>query len=1336
MTKKKSASESATGVLSPAKTPKKDIEFINRTVDKKELNKLLSKVYEEFGTAKTGVLANNLKDLGFKFATYAGVTISIEDLEVPEGKKAMLADAEAQIEDSTQRFLKGEITEVERYTKVIDTWSETTENLTRLIVDNFNRMNPVYMMAFSGARGNISQVRQLVGMRGLMADAQGQIIDFPIKTNFREGLSVTEYIISSYGARKGLVDTALKTADSGYLTRRLVDVAQDVNIQELDCGTENGILMEAIIEGESEVHPLRDRIVSRTAAVNVVDADGEVLASAGEVIVPTVAEAIVKAGVKSLLVRSGLTCESQSGVCQKCYGWSLTTNKIVDLGEAIGIMAAQSIGEPGTQLTMRTFHTGGVFSRGANVETFKAKHEGEVSNKVPTREFRDRHGDIVQVTTKDATLEIKAKDSGKLDKYNLPQGAMLYKTEGNKVKAGELLAIYEPQAGRRTERATKDITADISGEICFEGFDADEKRDRQGNISRTATRAGMIWLLGGDVYTLPTGAKCLVKDGQALKEGEIIAETTIASEHGGEVRTPKNLETETVKIGKDTYEKVTEGKELTIIIASIAPENAELQQTKKEQVWKVNGKRESFVVKSPEGTTVENGSIVAELTNDTVKTPTSGEIRYLEVDVDEQRILKGPGKVLFLPEEIHQVSKDVSLKVPGIETGTKVKAGTEIVKGVSCQTAGIVELVEENDIIREVIVRPGELHRIDNIESLNVDDGTVVEKGVEIAPGIKTKEKCVVTVNFKIEEPDDDADDDDTSDLEYAEVLLRPYEEIELLPTEVNIKFAASDPNIDLVPVTQLQVKDGDKIRHIEGGSLLRTSLVLQMSGFLERMRGTAEIVTEGKGKNAATKLKIVVLENLTIRREVSADGADLQTSSQTMLLVKDGQTIEKRTPLVKTQVIATTKGTVSLGTAANSKSEKGENAEVRRVLIVTQQHEEKIPTKEKPSVKEGQFVTLGSNVAKGTPVPVSGRVVSADAKGLVVRVGRPYLIGNGTQLQVPDRALVQRSDLVASLIFEREKTGDIVQGLPRVEELLEGRKPKESALISPVAGTVEVKWEDDLPTVAIKSGKDKVEISLPVGANLIVEDKQEVRLGQALTDGPINPHDILEVCGIEEVRKYLVDEVQRVYRSQGVEIADKHLEIIVRQMTKKVRIDDGGDTPFLPGELADERLVLDANVLLATKGGKGKNKLLPATYHPVLLGITKASLNTDSFISAASFQETTRVLAEASVEGKKDYLHGLKENVIIGRLIPAGTGFPRFKDERSDMGMDDDSAFAAKSTLRKPSAILEEIESMFGAPEVGGEEDMNVLLDDMGLVADNVADNGDAAADEGDKDE
>jgi DNA-directed RNA polymerase subunit beta' len=1291
------------------KTSKKPVPFVNKIVDKGELRRLLSRIYFEHGAAKTAALANSLKDLGFKFATRAGITISIEDLVVPEQKKNLLADAEAQIERSNQRFLRGDITEVERYTKVIDTWSETTEKLTTLVVDSFDRMNPVYMMAFSGARGNISQVRQLVGMRGLMADAQGQIIDLPIKTNFREGLSVTEYIISSYGARKGLVDTALKTADSGYLTRRLVDVAQDVIIQEEDCGTTRGILMEPILEGDTVVVKLGDRLVSRSAAVDVVDSQGNLLVKAGQLIDQELADAIDKSDVKSVLIRTALMCESGFGICQTCYGWSLTTNKPVDIGEAIGIMAAQSIGEPGTQLTMRTFHTGGVFSGGTTRDTTVAKSAGKLKADLPARESRTRHGDVVQITTRDTEMVVE-KANGKTDVYNLPINATVFVSKaGDVVTEGMLLADFESGGGRDgrrlTERATKDLNASQSGEIHFESFEADEKRDRQGNITRTASRNGTVWVLSGDVYNLPAGAKHLVVDAQEVKEGDVIAETLVATEHGGQVRIPEDLQTELSTIAGETVNKVVNGKELTVVIASIQPDNAELKPTKKEQVW-VCGE-EQHIIKSLAGTVVENGSIIAELIDDTQMLPTSGEIRYDDVEVDEQRILTKPGRVYFIPEEIHQVSKDSSLKNPKIESGMFIAAGTEVVKDVVTRIDGIVEIIEDNDIIHEVIVRPGELHKLDDVSLLSVEDRAIVDAGTEVAPGIVAKDRSMVTVQFKMADPAEDEtfdEDADTSDYEYAEILLRPVQEFDVKPREVGIRFNTNVPDlIELVPVTQLQFRDGDKVRNIEGSPLCRTSMVLQMKGYLSRLKGQVEMDATDPERS---KLKIVVLENLIIRRETAAEVG--RSTTQTQLLVKDGDVIDKKTPVVKTQVLVRTSGRISLG---NAHSEK----EIRRVLLVTPAHEVVVPVTGKPSVSMGEYVRAEQVICDGgTATTISGHVLAVSNKSLTLRTGRPYLISAGAQLQVENRSLAQRGDLIASLVFERQKTGDIVQGLPRVEELLEGRKPKDSAIIAGYDATVELTYEEEQPRlylVSADSGRE--EISLPLGANILVDDKQPVTSGQPLTDGPINPHDLLMINGVGAVRKYLVDEVQRVYRSQGVEIADKHIEVIVRQMTKKVRVADGGDTVLLSGELLDERSVHDLNAKLKELGASEYY----ATFEPVLLGITKASLNTDSFISAASFQETTRVLTEAAVEGKKDYLRGLKENVIIGRLIPAGTGFPKFKDERIDM-MDDSPSVSSRSNARKPSAILEEIESMFGAPDISGMSPTALMEDDEALAS------------------
>ena len=1268
-------------------------EFINKQMDKGGLKNLLSQIYLEYGGAKTAELANTLKNLGYRYATKSGVTISIADLSVPATKKDLLKAAEEEIEKSTHRYLKGEITEVERYTKVIDTWSETTSKLTDQVVENFDRLNPVYMMAFSGARGNLSQVSQLVGMRGLMADAQGQIIDLPIKSNFKEGLSVTEYIISSYGARKGLVDTALKTADSGYLTRRLVDVAQDVIIRDTDCGGDKYINMKPIMDGDNVIVPLIDRLLGRTVAEDIFDTDGKTLLVAKNTTMDrNDIKKISHLDLKELKVRSGLTCSLEYGVCQKCYGWAMTTQKLVDVGEAIGIIAAQSIGEPGTQLTMRTFHTGGVFKGAGAMKTVETIEAGTVSSKLKTRELRTRHGDVVNVAIFEGDVEVKGAKFNK--KYHIPAGAICHFTDGMEVKKGYKLAEFDPvssgDGSRLTEKATKDITSDVSGEVYFEDFVVDEKKDRQGNVSRIANKSGIVWVIGGDVYNLPGGSKILVKDGQKVKEGEELAETMMICEHGGEVRYGADLVTEDVKIDGQKIKKIVQGKELTIVIASLIPSNATFEQTKKEQLWTVEETDEKYIVKAPVDTTVENGMVIAELVDDEYSVESSGEIRYLGVEVDDNQIITTPGNVVFIPEEIHQINKDATLKM--VENGTFVTAGTEVVKDVYCHLDGIVEFKEFNDVIHEITIRPGEVHSLANINELKVDEGEVITEGTVIAEGIKAKETSIVTImesdfdDLDIDDLDEEIDttlglEDEALDEKPIQILVRPVQVLDIKPKNVSIKFDTSDELIDIVPVTQLQYKDGARVRNLDGAALTRTSLVLQMQGYLSHLKGLVELDKDNQ-------LKIVVLETLIVRRELEGN-SKMNQSLQTALLVENGAVIEPKTPVAKTEVLAINNGVASIKTT---------EGDIRRLLLHSEEFEQSVAIKGKATVKEGQFVKMDSILSDGGDVsPVSGKVVSVDKSGVVIRMGRPYLISPGTQLQVDAQSLVLRGDILATLLYERQKTGDIVQGLPRVEELLEGRKPKDCAILAEYDGVAEIEIEDEVPRLFLVSDEEgRKEIKFAIDASIVVQNKEKITKGQPLTSGPLNPHDVIRLCGPEAAQQYLVDEVQRVYRSQGVEIADKHIEIIVRQMTKKVKVLEAGDTNLLPGELIEVQTFENANKEVRKNGGE------EATCEHMLLGITKASLNTESFISAASFQETTRILTEAAVDGKKDLLRGLKENVIIGRLIPAGTGFHHlnFASEEKEREAQRRAA-AQRNQARKPAAILEEIEGMFGSPDL-----------------------------------
>ncbi|MEA2030782.1 MAG: DNA-directed RNA polymerase subunit beta' [candidate division Zixibacteria bacterium] len=762
------------------------VPFINEVTKKKELEEIISQMILQFDQSITVDALDRLKHVGFEYATKAGVTVSIDDLVVPNEKDKLLAQTEEDVKKIQKRYERGVITNGERYNQVIDKWTRTTADIANVMFDNLaldqGGFNPVYMMADSGARGSREQIRQLTGIRGLMAKPQkkitggvGEIIENPITSNFRAGLTVQEYFISTHGARKGLADTALKTADAGYLTRRLVDVAQDVIIRDIDCGTIRGIEVSAIKEGEEIIVSLYDRILGRVTLEDIYNPiTDEVIVKAGDQIEEKEAEIIEDAGIETVNIRSVLTCESKFGVCAKCYGRDLATMKTVNIGEAVGVVAAQSIGEPGTQLTLRTFHIGGTAARIAEQSQVEAKFDCVALLKQIKSIERD--DGTAMVTSREGVGEVHLQD------------------ENNRVRAK---------------------------------------------------------------LKVPYGAHLLVKEGQAVKRGDIIFEW-------------------------DPY----------------------------------------------------TGTILAEK---------SGKVKFKDI------------------------IKDVSLREAHDE---------------------------QTGLIQSVI--------------------------------IETKDKTI-----------------------FPTVMIR-------------------------------------------------------------------------KGNKTVESFRI-------------------PTDAQ--LQVSDGQSIEAGDILVK--------------------------------------------------------------------MP---RVIS--------------------------------------------KSRDITGGLPRVAELFESRRPHDPAVISEVDGEVELgKTIRGHQQIIVKEEHDETsEYLIPHGKHLMVHSGDHVLAGDRLCEGAIDPHDILNIMGVYEAQSYLVNEIQEVYRLQGVKINDKHIEVIVRQMMQKVQIESIGETNFLEGEKVDISKFSEENARVIAEGGD------PATSRPLLLGITRASLSTESFISAASFQETTKILTEAAISGKVDYLLGLKENVIIGHLIPAGTGVDKYK--------------------------------------------------------------------------
>ncbi|WP_027248841.1 DNA-directed RNA polymerase subunit beta' [Planktothrix agardhii] len=1259
--------------------------FRNQVIDKGQLKKIMSWAFMNYGTARTAQIADELKELGFTYATKAGVSISVDDLQIPPSKKALLEEAEEEIRNTERRYIKGEITEVERFQKVIDTWNGTSEALKDRVVENFKASNPlnsVYMMAFSGARGNISQVRQLVGMRGLMADPQGEIIDLPIKTNFREGLTVTEYIISSYGARKGLVDTALRTADSGYLTRRLVDVSQDVILREIDCGTSKGIWTRSMTDGERVLIPIKDRLMGRVLGADVRHPQtGEIVTYQSEQAVKnhSVSEelsvAIQEAGVEEVLLRSPLTCEANRSVCQHCYGWSLAHGHNVNLGEAVGIIAAQSIGEPGTQLTMRTFHTGGVFTAEA-AGMIRAGINGVVkfSKSLRVRPFRTRHGDDAFIV--ESTGQIIVDGSGKnTEKHSITQGTTIIVQEGQQVKANEILA--EIAAGGRTarkttEKATKDVATDLAGEVKFADVVPEEKTDRQGNMTRIAQRGGLIWVLGGEVYNLPPAAEPLVKNGDPVHPGSVLAQTKLVSEHGGLVR---------------IREQFAEGelpREIEIITASVLLDQALVrlvQMQGREQYIIETNSNHRFMLKVSPGSKVENHDVIAELMDDSYRTKTGGIIKYAGVEVAKRgkgkqgyEVTQG-GTLLWIPEECHEVNKDISLLLT--EDGQYVEAGMEVVKDIFCQSNGVIEVTQKNDILREIVIKPGELHLVDDPEMVMAIDGQIVNPGQEVIPGIISDNLRYVEY---VETPEGPA------------LLLRPVVEFSVPENPTVPSQESLNESIVLRAVQRLTYKDGERVRSVEGVELLRTQLVISIGIEAPQLAADIELLPDENDPDVR-KLQLVILESLVIRRDAIADAT--QGSTLTRLMVKDGDEIEKGAVVTRTEIMCKEDGIIQ-GIRSGSEI-------VRRCLVVRESDQMTIQLPEgvKPTVKLGQLLVEGIEIAEGVNLSESGQVIAVGNKivgqgtipvtgnQITMRRGRPYRVSPGAILHIKDGDLVQRGDNLVLLVFERAKTGDIIQGLPRIEELLEARKPKEACILARRPGTAQVTMDDDITELRVIENDGTVtDYPLGSGQSPIVSDGYKVEAGQTLTDGPSNPHEILEVFydhyleqgegmydaalgSFRHCQAFLVNEVQSVYQSQGIDISDKHIEVIVRQMTSKVRIDDGGDTTMLPGELVELRQVEQVNDAMSITGSA------PAKYTPVLLGITKASLNTDSFISAASFQETTRVLTEAAIEGKSDWLRGLKENVIIGRLIPAGTGFNAYEESgNAEYGFDNGTLY------------------------------------------------------------
>lgn len=1021
--------------------------FCNRTVDKGEMKRLIKWVLLNYGTEKTTRLIDQLKTMGFHYATHAGLSLGIDDLRIPPIKSTFLKNADQDIYENDLRLQRGQITSVQRLEKALDIWNTTNDTLKTEVIKYFRAtdiFNPVYMMAFSGARGNISQVRQLVGMRGLMADPQGQVLDFPIRRNFREGLTVTEYMISCYGARKGLVDTALRTASSGYLTRRLVDVAQSVIIQQVDCHTTQGL---QIIPNAKQMD---SQLIGRVLFDNVIDVEtGRIIGYKNQDISPALALKLVKQ--PTLTIRSPLTCKFHA-VCQLCYGWNLAQQKLVQLGEAVGVLAAQSIGEPGTQLTMRTFHTGGVFA-GEVTEKVYSPHAGTVfySVNMRGRKVLSKYGEIAFLTFE--PIQIKVKNLNQTSILNFPALSLLYVAPGQVIEAHQSLAELSRievkrkmmQFDQEAENLRKEFTASQSGQI----FLPQRYRSLSTSfgISQVSNYTEM-WLLGGFICNsqelIPGDKMNLISHPMSWKS----------------LNTPGKVQP---KILVDSFMSRTNRT------------NRDLSDM--DRYFLTNFQ-------------------LTDKTNLSSDTLTFIRNYYLELNNSVSTAI-GEKACSFTP-----VNLSVSFKFKALQFAFQ--------KLLAMQTTAT--------------------------------------KGYRN----KTVSKFSVYSKLKLSR-------------------LTKYSRLSAAPPT----FQDSVKKLTIpMPMNPLM-------------TVFANNFALQ------------NVVT-------ANKLSIENLYSFAGNLKISGNFLPLPTTSNIQTFKP---TITKGILMPFGIKQTTTDLSLELNKMEN-KAVMAMSGEIRAVnCLLNDEHQTAF--KVNPSeltVKLGDYARIEDQLTRTETIPLSGQVNFLNSDNTVVRSVQPYLLVPGSELQVSHGRLVQKHTVLGTLISAESKGGDIVQGLPKVDELLEAREPQHKLFTSMHA---------KLSTLFYQYGK---------------------------------MYGLREGCELsfQKIRQFLVQEVQDVYQSQGVYIGDKHVEIIVRQMTTHVVVIDPGKTGLLPGDIIDIRRIEQLEHEGSFAGVK---------YRPILLGITRAALMAESFISAASFQETKRVLAKAALEGQIDWLTGLKENVILGRLIPAGTG-------------------------------------------------------------------------------
>ena len=1389
----------------------KDYTYQNNLIGKKQLRQLLAWSFTNYDSMHACSLADELKYVGFKYASQAGISISIEDLKVPFIKNVMLEKANQEIINAEKIYLKGKITDVERFQKIIDTWSLTSESLKDQVIyyfKNYDPLNSVYIMAFSGARGNLSQVRQLVGMRGLMSDPSGEIMKLPIKKNFREGLTITDYLMSGYGARKGIVDTALKTANSGYLTRRLIDVAQDILIREKDCSTTQSFLLTTTAPNISP-SLIYDKILGRVLNKPIFDPEtSNLIAKRNTQITPTLIQTFQQKKIQQFYIRSPLTCKLYRAICQKCYGWDLASENLVDIGEAIGILAGQSIGEPGTQLTMRTFHTGGIFTSEARQQIISPIN-GIVrfSKFLKTIILRTNRGEDVLVTKNAGSLVIIPDNQNqKLIQIEILQNTILFPKNNQYVQKdtviGELI-----NTNKQIKTEVKPILSDTSGEIFI---------PRLKNKINLLNNNKLIWILSGQLYNSPLNSFINCYPDYKLNKNSYIFRTKLINHYPGFVEfinDKQDLYQRILKITNNKYSLSNANfQELT---TKITNKNYLLNFKHRKYLLNITSKNSKTYLRLTRnnqfGTLVTNrfrtltgGTLYYDRRNLSRSNSLNHKILYFPKQKDSQREKTNLcyKTLLWLGEETHKVNCEQNILL--VKHGDFISENFEIIPGLFSTTSGIVNIQQKNNIVETISIQSGLVYEGKNFKekakkfyfpgeilfsNIMITEPSfcedIVGKNTDrllIRP-VKIYEfahsrsiKTIFEADYRIE-----------SILNLKTKSIYLYKSNQLIQTAKNLNLISTvltlktnksfynNVNIQLVNdrkrnlvnfriietfslknsiSPQLQYKNLDSCFLVQKNQFVDQYTTL---GYLESITLNSLEIVKIKIKQQEIKQILLISNNdcLTIKKDSTTKKTinDFIVNSNNVteigkIIIENNNllTIQKGRPYFfpncKDENLV---NKTNLQYKLLSSNRYQIRSKTKRNVSLNYYDMIRLLVKQKPSTNQSvnQMVSIKSEFSK-LFLKKNGKLYSCliprffkkftihnshlnekfnqivrfdnDKKPIVRKMDRTLLIQTSDLIpnkfkesKEEERQLIlvkfleypfQRStksvglysitedyfeqevnsvfcqnsefieegDTIGLLNLEKEITGDIVQGLPRIEEILEARKK-------------------NLMVKRIPTNQRK---GLLVQKSSLDPNFEFKKLGTPIKESEkINPHKLLKVyfnyygllkvfscdrtesvqynrlltnyegCykSFKKVQSFILNSVQSVYQSQGVTINDKHLEVIIKQMTTKVLITYEGDTPLLRREVIDLYHIQYINEIIKTQQKQF------ASYVPLLLGITKAALNNPSFISAASFQETTRVLTKAAIEGRIDWLRGLKENIIIGHLIPAGTGSQNYRN-------------------------------------------------------------------------